>query len=477
MYLKKIKDLISCDYDIEISGITDDSRKVKDNYLFVATKGYYIDHFNYIGDAIKNGAVVIITDRDIDFDIPYIKVENVNEAYPLLCSKYYNVDLSKLTFIGITGTDGKTTTATIVKRLLDNLQPTAYIGTNGVEFCNTLLPTDNTTPCISELYAYLKEIINSGCRTVVMEVSSEALLHNRVAGLEYKIVGFTNITEDHLNIHKSLNEYVACKSKLLDYLDSKGIAIFNGDDKKCKVISKNNSNIIVLYGVGVSNNCIVSNVKLEQKVTIFDIKYLGNIYKIKSPFMGIYNVYNVTLAFLICLHLGFCPEYLVDAISKLEPVSGRGELLSFGQKFTIILDYAHTYNGIKNIISSIEKEKYLIVVTGCAGGREKEKRKKIGNYILNHADIAIFTMDDPREEDVDKIIDEMIEGNTKKYIRLINRKEAIYKAFDLAKEKENSIVLVLGKGRDNYMAIGKEKVPYCDYDVIKSYFEDNVITE
>ncbi len=472
--MKKIKDLISCDYDLEISGITDDSRKVKENYLFVATKGYYVDHFYYIEDAIKNGAVMIITDRDINFDISYIKVENVNDLYPKLCAKFYDVDLSKLTFIGITGTDGKTTTATIVKRLLDNLQSTAYIGTNGVEFCENLYITDNTTPCITELYTYLKDIINSGCKYVVMEVSSEALLHNRVAGLEYKIAGFTNITEDHLNIHKSLDNYILCKKKILDYLESDGIAIYNGDDKNCKVMFKKYNKNHVLYGIDKSNSCIVSNVNLKQKVTTFDINYLGNVYKVRSPFMGIYNVYNVTLAFLICLHLGLSPEYLVDAISNLKPVPGRGEVLDFGQTFKIILDYAHTYNGIQNIISSMGKEKYLIVVTGCAGGREKEKRNKIGKYILNHSDVAIFTMDDPRGENVDDIIDEMVEGSNKEYIRLIDRKKAIIKAFELAKEKDNSVVLVLGKGRDNYMAIENKKVPYSDYDVIKSYFEEDI---
>lgn len=467
--MKKLKDLIDCDYDIEILGITDDSRKVKEKFLFVATHGFYVDHFDYIEDAIKNGAVAVIVDRDIDYNIPYIKVEDVNEIYPSLCAKYYDVDLNRFSFIGITGTDGKTTTATIVKKLLDNVKNTAYIGTNGVEFCDKLLSSDNTTPCISDLYSFFKEIGNSGCKDIVMEVSSEALLHHRVDSLKYKIAAFTNITEDHLNVHKTLENYINCKKRLIDLLSDDGVIIVNGDDKNCKSFLKEKCRNVVLYGVDMSNDCIMSNVKLLDNSTVFDIKYLGNIYKIKSPFVGMYNVYNVTLAFLICLHYGLAPEYLVDAIPHLKEVCGRREVLDFGQKYEIILDYAHTYNGIKNIISSVDTNRKLIVVTGCAGGREKEKRKLIGNYILENSDIAIFTMDDPRGEDVNSIIDDMVRDSTKEYIRIIDRGEAIYKAFELA--DDNTSVLILGKGRDDYMAIGDKKIPYSDYEKIVGYFQ------
>lgn len=470
MILKNLKELVECDLDITIQGINDDSREVKDGYLFVATKGFNVDHFDFIDDAIKNGAsALVISDEkeNLNIDIPYIKVSNINKFYPDVCSKFYDIDSNDFSFIGITGTDGKTTSTYIVKCLLDNIKNTAYIGTNGVECLDKHLTSDNTTPCISTMYKYLNFIKSNDCKQVVMEVSSEALLHKRVENLKYKIVGFTNITEDHLNVHKTLENYIECKKSLLNYLSDDGIAIINGDCKNCKTITCKNS---VMYGFDLSNDCVISNVKEMSNKTIFNVKYLDNTYKIISPFLGKYNVYNVTLAFLICFHYGLAPEYLVDQISKLKPVSGRREKLAFSNQFDIILDYAHTYNGIVNVIESAKNYKNVIVVTGCAGGREREKRSKIGKYILENCTKAIFTMDDPRFESVDSIIDDMVSLSKIEYIRIISREEAIKKALSMAFELEDCVVLILGKGRDNYMAIKDEKIPYSDYDVVKDYF-------
>ncbi|MBR6950004.1 MAG: UDP-N-acetylmuramoyl-L-alanyl-D-glutamate--2,6-diaminopimelate ligase [Bacilli bacterium] len=464
--MKKLNELISCDYNIDIFGITDDSRKVKNGYLFVATRGYNVDHFNYIDEAINNGAVAIVTDRKIRKNIPIIVVSNINDLYYEICEKYYDVDLSYFNFIGITGTDGKTTTSTIVKRLLNNIRKTCYIGTNGVEIGSDYYNINNTTPCIEELYYILSLCKKNNCKDIVMEVSSEALLHERVKNFIYKVVGFTNITEDHLNVHKSLESYIECKKRLTNYLDDNGICIVNGDDNNCRSIVSNNT---VTFGFDLSNDCIIKLVDKNNEHTIFEINYLDNCYKIISPFVGKYNIYNVTMSFLICLHYGLSPEYLVDSISKLKCVSGRREVLDFGQDFEIILDYAHTFNGIKEVIESVDKNKRLIVVTGCAGGREKEKRHLIGDYILNNCDISIFTMDDPRYEDVNDIIDDMVGNSNLKYMRIIDRKKAIFEAFDLA--DSNTTVLILGKGRDNYMAIGNRKEYYSDYDSIKEYFD------
>ena len=198
--MKKIKDIIECDFDIEISGITEDSRNVLEGYLFVATKGFNVDHFDYIEEAIKKGCSCVICDRDISFNIPYIKVDNINEVFRSCCCKFYDLELDSFNFIGITGTDGKTTTTTIVKELIGDA---AYIGTNGLSVKDKKLSTNNTTPCIEELYKDLNFIENNKCNEVVMEVSSEALLHNRVDNLQFDIVGFTNITGDHLNVHKT----------------------------------------------------------------------------------------------------------------------------------------------------------------------------------------------------------------------------------------------------------------------------------
>ena len=219
----------------------------------------------------------------------------------------------------------------------------------------------------------------------------------------------------------------------------------------------------------MDNDFVISDIKEYNKEVKFLISYSGKDYNIVSPLLGKYNVYNVTMAFAICLLSGIRAEQLIESIAKLKTISGRREYLDFGQDYDIILDYAHTYNGIKSILESVSNYKKIITVTGAAGGREKEKRPKIGSLVLDKSDIAIFTMDDPRYENVDDIIDQMVGDTKKEYFRVIDREEAIAKAFELA--DSDSIVLVLGKGRDNYMAIEDRKEIYSDYDVIKNYFE------
>ena len=218
--MKKIKDLLNINYDIDIYGIVDDSRYVNDGYIFVATKGFNVDHYDYIEDAIKNGCVFLVVDRKINIDFPHIIVDNIDTFYKDLCIKYYDIDLSYHHFIGITGTDGKTTTATIVNRIIDN---SSYIGTNGFTINNKTISTNNTTPCINDLYSYLKICEEKNISNTVMEVSSEALLHNRVDNLKYDIVAFTNVTGDHLNIHGSFDNYLESKLKLINLVKDNGI--------------------------------------------------------------------------------------------------------------------------------------------------------------------------------------------------------------------------------------------------------------
>lgn len=463
--MKKISDLIECDYDFYVSGVCDDSRNVKEGYLFVATKGFNVDHFDYIKDAIINGAACVVTDREVLCDVPLIVVDNINDFYFDICSKFYDVSANYFNLIGITGTDGKTTTATIINRLINQVNSCAYLGTNGLDINNKSYPTNNTTPCVSELFESLSLIKMEDCKEIVMEVSSEALLHNRLKDFRFDIVGFTNITEDHLNIHKSVENYINSKLKILDLVRDDSIVVVNGDDEVCKKIDKGN---VYTFGFDSVNDFVIYDVNTLSKSVEFSLKYNDSIYKITSPFLGNYNIYNVTMAFVICLLKGIDSNILIQGIKEMSSINGRGEFLSFGQDCDIILDYAHTFNGIKNILERVSDYKNIIVVTGAAGGREKEKRSKIGKLLLEKADVCIFTMDDPRYENVDEIIDQMVMDSKKDYIRIVDRKEAIYKALSLA--SCDSVVLILGKGRDNYMAIGDRKEKYCDYDVLLEYF-------
>ena len=459
--MKKINELIDCDYDINIKGISDDSRNIKEGYLFVATKGYNEDHFDYIEDAIKNGCSFVICDRKLDICFPHLVVDKINEVFFDICLKFYDINLDNYKFMGVTGTDGKTTTATVVSKIIDNC---AYIGTNGFVVNNKNYGTNNTTPCISELYEDLNIIKKNKCKNVMMEVSSEALLHDRVKNIKYDIVGYTNITGDHLNVHKTFDNYIECKLKLLDNLKEDGIVIVNGDDDNLRKIEYKN-----LYTYGFNEKCdfVIFDEVYEKDFTYFSIKNNDIVYKIKSPLKCKYNIYNVTLAFVMGLFYGMDSNILISNIEKLEPISGRCEFLDFGQNYDIVLDYAHTINGIKTVVESFKDYKDIIVVTGCAGGREKDKRPIIGSYLIENVDKAIFTMDDPRFESVDDIIDDMV-LDKKDYFRIIDRKEAIHFALSIA--NVDSVVLILGKGRDNYMAIEDKKIKYNDYEVIKEFF-------
>ena len=464
--MKKLKDLINCDLDIDIYGITDDSRLVKEGYLFVATKGYNVDHFDYIDDAIKNGCSFVVCDRKLNKNFPHVVVDNIFDTYIDLCKKYYDVDPKDFSLIGITGTDGKTTTTTIIKELLDSC---AYIGTNGIWVGDLEESTSNTTPCISELYEDLKIITDNNVNTVSMEVSSEALLHDRVHDFMFDVVCFTNITGDHLNVHKSFDDYVACKMKLLDQVKDDGYIVFNGDDNTLKTINKENA---ISFGFSEDNDYVISDVKYLKRKTVITLKNNDIEWTINSPFIGKYNVYNVVMAFIVGRIYKIDDCLLLKRIEQLRPIKGRCEFLDYGQDFDIVLDYAHTINGINSILDTFKDYDTIITVTGSAGGREVEKRSIIGKSVIEKSDFAIFTMDDPRFEDPDDIIDQMV-GDYKDYYRIVDREDAIRFALSIA--YPGSVVLILGKGRDNYMAIKDKKLHYNDYDVITNYFKKESI--
>ena len=457
-----VRDLLGIDSDIEITGITDDSREVKDGMIFVATHGFNVDHFNYINDAIKNGCIFLVIDRELSFNFPHIVVDNINSYYKVLCIKYYKINLEKLHFIGITGTDGKTTTSTIIKEIIGD---SAYLGTNGLTVKEDSYKTNNTTPCIGEFYKYLKIIQDHDVSNVSMEVSSEALLHERISNILFDVVAITNVTGDHFNVHKNFKNYLNCKLKILELVKNDGCIFLNKDDKSLKDIKKDN---VYTYGFSKDADYLIENVKYYKRKTIITLKDKDKSIIIHSPLIGKFNVYNVVLAFLIGRFFEIDSDLLLRRIRVLKPIKGRCEFIDFNQNFDIVLDYAHTINGISNILDTFKNYSRIITVTGCAGGRDRSKRRTIGKLVMEKSDITIFTMDDPRFEDVDNIIDEMV-GDDSNYIRIIDRKEAIFYALEIA--RKGDVVLILGKGRDNYMAINDKKIFYSDYDVIKEFYK------
>ncbi len=465
--MKKLNQLLNCDFPIDISGISTDSRNIEPGFLFIAIKGFHVDHYDYVSDAIDHGAVAVVVDRESNFSVPTIIVSDINETLISICEKFYDVKSDAFKFIGITGTDGKTTTSIITRNLLNLFVPTAYIGTNGLYCGNDIYPTNNTTPCIEELYRFFSVIREHKCKFIVMEVSSEAMLHHRVDSIMFDVIAFTNITEDHLNIHKTVENYINSKFRLTTLCKNEGKIFINGDDENCQMLSVNNK---ITFGFSSYNDYVISNVKECQKNVYFNVKCKGEKYNFCSPFLGNYNIYNVVLSWLIVRSFAFSDLCLISSIAKMPPVLGRRELFYDLRGFTVLLDYAHTENGILNLLQSLSHYRRIIVVTGAAGGREVEKRPRIGDILFQYADYIVFTMDDPRDEDPYEIALQMIGSHKEEnYTFIRNRKQAISCAFSVA--LEGDVVAIIGKGRDNYMAIFDRRISYSDYEVIQKILQ------
>lgn len=468
--MKKLSELYPGYSDILIKDIKINSKDVEHNDIFVCTRGVTADRHDYVQDAVKNGAVAIVASHKIDVPVPVIYVKDTNKELPLLAKRFYDNPDDKLDIIGITGTNGKTTTAQLIQDLMGN-DICGYIGTNGI-ICSSFNETiRNTTPDSDRLYKYFDKFVKAGCRYLSMETSSEAFYRERLNNLKFKIGIMTNVTEDHLNIHKTIENYVECKMQLFKQIEDDGFSILNIDDKYYQDFKNISKGTILTYGKKESTLQII---KIEQFInkTNITLKYKDNLYDIESPLLGEFNVYNLCAGILALLALGYEMDSIIKNIKNIKVPHGRVEFLDFGQDYSIVLDYAHTTDAFSKIYDLLEKVKKnrIITITGSAGGREKEKRKDMGKLVLDKSDYVIFTMDDPRSEDVNSIIDDLVSISDKtNYERVIDRHDAIFKAFDMA--EKDDIVLVAGKGIDNYMALGEEYLPYCDLDVIKEYFK------
>ena len=469
--MKKLSELYNIDDDRLIKSIKINSKEIEPGDIFVCTMGVTADRHDFIDEAIKNGASAIVVSRDVGKkSVPVIKVDNTNLELRKLSAKFYDYPSEKAYIIGVTGTNGKTTVAEIIFQLLG--ESCAYIGTNGKKYKGKKESIRNTCPDVDRLYMYFKEFIDNGCDTICMEASSEAFYRHRLDDIRYDIGIVTNITEDHLNIHKTLENYVDCKCQLVRQVKDDGYSILNSSDKYFDKFKREAHGNIVSYGYKDSDTLKIEDYTLKRDKTIITFKYNNKTYEITSPLLGSFNVDNLASAILALLCKGISFDDIIKRVSNIKQIEGRMEIMPFVSKYTVILDYAHTTDALDNILTFLEmvKEARIITVTGSAGGRESAKRPGMGKVVLEKSDYVIFTMDDPRYEDPNKIIDDLVSGSDKtNYIRIVDRKKAIYKALDMA--EDNDIVLIAGKGRDDYMAVDDKYLPYCDYDVIKSYYE------
>ncbi len=471
--MKRLNDFFDCNHEILIESIQEDSRAKENNYLFFCIEGLTTDGHLYASKAVENGAVAVVASKDVDVNVPIIKVKDTNRAMSKALSIFYNEVDKKLKLIGVTGTDGKTTVSSIVYQIINTLDNCAYIGTNGIECKKFHKSVQYTTPFPKELYSYLNDFYNAECNYVSMEVSSERLLSDRLNELLFDGAIFTNITRDHLDKHKTMDNYIESKSKLFKLVKEDGYSIINNDEQYSDVIKKASNGKVITYGINNKADVMAEDIIVGENKLKFTLNFFDKKYDIISPLSGMFNVYNIMASFALCVSLGFDAEKIIEAIKGLKPIGSRLEYLNFNQSFKILLDYAHTANALKNLLEYVNvicKGK-IITVTGSAGNRDSGKRPNMGEIVTKLSDYVIFTTDDPRNEDPNNIIDDLITNikDTKSnYERILDRTNAIHKALSMA--KENDIVVIAGKGRDTYMAINNEYVPYSDVEAVTKFF-------
>ncbi len=472
--MKKLNELIDTNLDIEITGIKINSKEIEKGNLFVCTDQGTADRHLFIDDAINKGAAAVIAKHEVgEKSVPVIVVDNPNILLPVLMSKFYDEPEKKLTMIGITGTDGKTSVATIIQILLGN-DKCGYIGTNGYNCAKFTRDCANTTPDADKLYVYFNEFLEAGCKYCSMESSSEALKRGRLKGINYDISVHTNITSEHLNIHGSLENYIKDKCKLFKQTKKDGFCILNKDDEHFEEVKNASNGKVLTYGSGTDNDLYFKDVKLLPGKNIFKIVYKGIEYPIECNYAGYFNIYNLCAAILTMFALGFKFDDFKERILDIK-VSGRLELIDKGQNFYVMVDYAHTPNGITKLLEYVRllPIKRSIVVIGQAGERDPYKRKDVGYIVCSNCDKAIFTYEDPRSEDPADIINDMIErvkGKYDNYEIIIDRHEAIKHAINIA--EEGDMVMVLGKGNETYEKLKNEVIYFNDIEECNKALEE-----
>ena len=463
---------ISGSKTLEISEIVFDSRKAVENSLYVALKGTVSDGHSFINAAIEKGAKAIVCEvlpENSKADITYIQVKDASKTLGQLASNFYGNPSEKLNLIGITGTNGKTSVTTLLFDIFKNLGfKSALISTVEYRIADEIIPSTHTTPDIVRLNQMLANAVEMGCEYAFMEVSSHGIHQNRTEGLNFKIAGFTNITHDHLDYHKTFSEYIKTKKRFFDELNPEAIAITNIDDKNGTVMLQNTKATQKTYALKTMAD--YHGRILEADFNGMLLNFGGK--EFWTTLTGKFNVYNMLLAYAVAIESGFHEEDVLKAMSQLKRVKGRFETLKSDSGIFFVIDYAHTPDALENILDSINdirtKNERLITIFGCGGDRDQAKRPEMGKIATRKSTLAIITSDNPRTEDPAAIIKEIEAGvepqNFSKYTSIPDRKEAMKMAIKFAEPKD--IILVAGKGHEDYQEINGVKHHFDDKETI-----------
>ena len=464
--------------DIAVSSIAIDSRKVIKGTAFVAIKGVAQDGHEYISKAIELGAKVIVCENmpalQVD-GITYIKVASTPEAVAFMAHQFYDAPSTKIKLVGVTGTNGKTTIATLLFKLFSALGYTCgLVSTVQNQIGDQIIPATHTTPDAVSLNELLNTMVNAGCSHVFMECSSHAVHQHRITGLVFTGALFSNITHDHLDYHKTFENYIAAKKGFFDALPASAFAITNADDKRGEVMLQNTKAKKLSYGLKSSAD--YKGKILENALT--GLVMLVNEIEVHFRLIGEFNAYNLLAVYGAAVNLGIESSVALTNLSMLAGAEGRFDYIISNKQVIGIIDYAHTPDALENVLATIKKLRkgyeQVITVVGCGGDRDKTKRPIMAQTACDLSDKVILTSDNPRTEDPAQIIADMEAGlNTaakRKYISIIDRKEAIKAAVEFAKPED--IVLVAGKGHEKYQDINGVKHPFDDKAILLAFFNN-----
>ena len=476
--LKNVKVIASQgNIDVEIKGVNIDSRKIENGHLFIAMKGTQVDGHKFISKAIELGAVAILLEdmpEELNEKVTYVQVASTEEEAGKVATMFYGEPSRKLKLVGVTGTNGKTTIATLLYRMFREFGHKVGFLSNVCNYINDEeVPASHTTPDPIELNCLLAKMVEAGCEYAFMECSSHAIHQHRIGGLEFVGGIFTNLTRDHLDYHKTFENYRNAKKMFFDGLPKTAFAITNADDKNGMIMVQNTKATVKTYSIKrmADFRAKILECHFEGMYLEVDGKEVG------VQFIGKFNVSNLLAVYGAAIMLGKKPEDVLIAMSTLKSVNGRLEPIQSPEGYTAVVDYAHTPDALENVLSAIHdvldgKGGHVITVCGAGGHRDKGKRPLMAQEAVKQSDTVILTSDNPRDEEPQAIIDDMLAGldttQRKKVLTITDRKEAIRTAAMMA--QKGDVILVAGKGHENYQEINGVKHHFDDHEVIREIF-------
>ena len=453
--------------DREITFITDNSAKVCDGCIFICIEGRRFDGHTKAAEALENGAAAVVVQKDMELK-NQILVENTRSAYAHICAAFFGHPERKLKIIGVTGTNGKTTTCFILKSVLDGMgHKTGLLGTVKNIVGDKEYPASLTTPDCYELFTLFGEMVNCGCEYCVMEVSSQALDQRRVDGIHFEAAIFTNLTQDHLDYHGTFDAYKEAKHMLFE---NSSLAVVNIDDESADYMLEGTNCRNVTFSIN-SDNCDYSakNIRISASGVKYELLSSGNIGRIHFGVPGKFSVYNSMGAAVCLVEMGMDFKAVLESLVECKGIPGRMEVVPTETPYTVIIDYAHTPDGLENVLNCVREitEGKVITVFGCGGDRDKTKRPIMGDIAARLSDVAVVTSDNPRSEDPETIIEEIVAGISRRDSKIIvdsDRKSAIAKALETA--QRGDVVVLAGKGQETYQILASGKIHFDEREVV-----------